>query len=51
MGFDYPLVKELLQGFGIPILFVETDSSSRSSAQLKTRLEAFAEILRKGEME
>ena len=46
MGFDYPSVKEMLHEVGTPILFMETDSSSRLSRQLKTRLEAFAEILR-----
>jgi benzoyl-CoA reductase subunit C len=44
--FDYPLLKGLLQEMGIPHLFVETDPFSDSESQIRTRLEAFAEILR-----
>ena len=45
MAFDYPAVKELLQELDIPVLLLEMDSSSMSKGQLRTRLEAFAEVL------
>ena len=46
MEFDYPLIKEVLQKLDVPILFLETEFSSGSMAQMQTRLEAFAEMLR-----
>jgi benzoyl-CoA reductase/2-hydroxyglutaryl-CoA dehydratase subunit BcrC/BadD/HgdB len=46
--FDYPFIKKRLQEIEIPALLIETDYSSASDAQIKTRLEAFAEILRGG---
>lgn len=44
--FDYPFVKGLLQEMRIPHLFLQIDSSSVSESQIRTRLEAFAEMLR-----
>ncbi|MBW2122194.1 MAG: 2-hydroxyacyl-CoA dehydratase [Deltaproteobacteria bacterium] len=46
MEFDYPLIKGLLGEMGIPVLFLETDFHSGSLGQVRTRLEAFAEMLR-----
>ena len=46
LEFDYPLITELLLEMDVPILFLETDLQSGSLGQVKTRLEAFAEILR-----
>lgn len=44
--FDYPFVKGLLHEMKIPHLFLQIDSSSVSESQIRTRLEAFAEMLR-----
>ncbi len=44
--FDYPIVKGLLQEMRIPHLFLQIDFSSASESQIRTRLEAFAEMLR-----
>ena len=44
--FDYPFVKGLLQEMRIPHLFLQIDFSSASESQIRTRLEAFAEMLR-----
>jgi len=44
--FDYPFIKRLLHEVRIPDLFLETDFPSASEPQIRTRLEAFAEILR-----
>ena len=46
MEFDYPLIKEVLQELDVPSLFLEVEFSSGSLAQIQTRLEAFAEMLR-----
>ncbi|MBW2599596.1 MAG: 2-hydroxyacyl-CoA dehydratase [Deltaproteobacteria bacterium] len=43
--YDIPLIKGSLKAMGIPILFVETDYSPRLSGQLKTRIEAFLEMI------
>ena len=43
--FDYPFVKECLHELRIPVLYLEVDSPSQTSAQIITRLEAFAEML------
>lgn len=46
LEFDYPLVKTLLGEMDIPVLFLETDLQSGSLGQARTRIEAFAEMLR-----
>jgi benzoyl-CoA reductase subunit C len=46
MEFDYPPIAKALQDLQMPILFLETDLLSDVPAQLKTRIEAFAEMLR-----
>lgn len=44
-AFDYPYIKELLEKAGIALMNVEVDDSLPTSGQLKTRLEAFLEML------
>jgi benzoyl-CoA reductase/2-hydroxyglutaryl-CoA dehydratase subunit BcrC/BadD/HgdB len=44
--FDYPFIKECLHELGIPVLYLEVDSPSTLRAQMATRLEAFAEMLK-----
>lgn len=43
--YEYPLVQRVFDRWGIPVLKVETDLSSLSRGQIRTRLEAFREIL------
>jgi Benzoyl-CoA reductase/2-hydroxyglutaryl-CoA dehydratase subunit, BcrC/BadD/HgdB len=43
--YDIPLIKRNLKAMGIPALFVETDYSPRLSGQLRTRIEAFMEMI------
>jgi bcr-type benzoyl-CoA reductase subunit C len=44
--FDYPVYKEELEGAGIPILYLEIDQQLDSFAQIETRVQSFAEMLR-----
>jgi benzoyl-CoA reductase/2-hydroxyglutaryl-CoA dehydratase subunit BcrC/BadD/HgdB len=44
--FDYPIYKEELEAAGIPILYLEIDQQMDSFAQIETRIQAFAEMLR-----
>ena len=43
--FDYPYLKESLDGAGISSLFFEIEEQTSSEGQLKTRCEAFIEML------
>jgi len=43
--FDYPDLKKGLDHKGIPNLFIETELHSFNAGQIKTRLQAFSEIL------
>lgn len=43
--YDVPLIKDLLKKMAIPALFVESDYSLRLSGQLRTRIEAFLEMI------
>jgi len=43
--FDVPDVKEYLTGLGLPVLHIEDDYKVSNVGQLKTRIEAFLEIL------
>jgi benzoyl-CoA reductase/2-hydroxyglutaryl-CoA dehydratase subunit BcrC/BadD/HgdB len=43
--FDYPDLKKGLDREGIPSLFIETDFRSLAEGQIKTRLQAFREVL------
>jgi benzoyl-CoA reductase/2-hydroxyglutaryl-CoA dehydratase subunit BcrC/BadD/HgdB len=44
-AFDYPYIKELLDRAGIPSLLLEIEDQQTTLEQLKTRLEAFIELL------
>jgi benzoyl-CoA reductase subunit C len=46
LEFDYPFFKELIGETEIPVLLLETDLQSGSLEQMRTRLEAFAEMVR-----
>lgn len=43
--FDYPDLKQALESKGIPTLLLEVEDPSYSTGQLKTRVEAFVEML------
>ncbi len=43
--YDYLIIKEILEARGIPLLKVETELGQEDLGQLKTRLEAFMEIV------
>jgi benzoyl-CoA reductase subunit C len=45
LAFDYPDIKKGLDQEGIPNLFIETGLHNYAVGQIKTRLQAFAEIL------
>ena len=44
-AFDYPCLKECLDGEEIPSIFLEVEQQISASGQLRTRLEAFVEML------
>jgi bzd-type benzoyl-CoA reductase N subunit len=44
-AFDYPYLKERLDEAGLPIMIAEVDDSLPAGGQLKTRFEAFLEML------
>ena len=44
-AFDAPDLKEYLQGKGLPVLVLEEDYPISSTARLKTRVQAFVEVL------
>ena len=44
-AFDYPYLKEYLDREGIPSMLLEVEQQTPASGQLKTRLEAFVEML------
>ena len=44
-AFDYPYIKNMLDGEGIPNLLLELDDSSPTEGQFRTRCEAFVEML------
>jgi bzd-type benzoyl-CoA reductase N subunit len=44
-AFDYPYMKDLLDTAGIPSMLLEIEDQQTSKEQLKTRIEAFIEIL------
>jgi benzoyl-CoA reductase/2-hydroxyglutaryl-CoA dehydratase subunit BcrC/BadD/HgdB len=43
--YDFPLTQQLVRRRGLPILYLETDFTTGSYGQLKTRLQAFVEVL------
>lgn len=48
--YDYPDLKKALNKAGIPSLLIQTELSTTSLAQARTRLQAFVEIIRAGEI-
>lgn len=44
-GYEIPLVKDYLEGLGLPVLAIEHDYSTASLEPLRTRFQAFAEAL------
>ena len=43
--FDAPLLKKELESLGLPVLYLEWEHSMTGTAQLKTRVEAFIEMI------
>ena len=43
--FDYPYLKQRLEAAGVPVLMVELQEAHAAEGQLRTRLEAFVEML------
>lgn len=44
-AFDYPFVRDALEAEGLKTLLIEADLDSASSGQMRTRVEAFLEVL------
>lgn len=44
-AFDYPAVRDMVSGRGIPLLLLEVEPGHLAEGQLSTRIEAFAEML------
>ncbi len=44
-GFDLPYLKGILEGAGIPSLLLELEEGGRADEQLRTRIEAFIEMI------
>jgi benzoyl-CoA reductase/2-hydroxyglutaryl-CoA dehydratase subunit BcrC/BadD/HgdB len=44
-AFDYPYLQEALEKAGIPSLVVEVEDQLQAEGQLRTRLEAFIEMI------
>jgi len=44
--FDYPILKEALEGAGIPLLYIEIDQQMDSYEQIRTRIQSFAEMIK-----
>jgi benzoyl-CoA reductase subunit C len=44
--FDAPLLKEKLESSGVPVLYLEWEHAMTGIAQLRTRIEAFIEMIR-----
>lgn len=44
-GFDVPAVKDYLEGLGLPVLFLEHEYSMVALAPLRTRVQAFLELM------
>lgn len=42
---EYKKMEKVLKEKGIPVLFIETDYSTEDSGQIKTRVEAFLEMI------
>lgn len=46
--FDYPVLKAELEEAGIPLLFLEVEQQMSALGQVRTRLQAFLEVLEQG---
>ncbi|MEE8193978.1 MAG: 2-hydroxyacyl-CoA dehydratase family protein [Dehalococcoidales bacterium] len=44
-GYEVPAVKDYLSGIGLPSIYLEYDYSQAAPAQLKTRVQAFLELI------
>jgi len=44
-GYEVPIVKDYLEGLGLPVLVIEQDYSTASLESLRTRFQAFAEAI------
>jgi len=44
-GFEVPATKSYIESFGIPVLYLEDEYSTSTLARLKTRIEAFLEMI------
>jgi benzoyl-CoA reductase/2-hydroxyglutaryl-CoA dehydratase subunit BcrC/BadD/HgdB len=44
-AFDYPYLRDALEKAGIPCLMVEVDDQLQAEGQLRTRIEAFIEMI------
>ena len=44
-AFDYPYIRELLDRAGVPSLLLEIEEQHMSFEQMRTRLEAFIEMI------
>ena len=42
-GYEVPIIKDYLEGLGLPVLIIEQDYSTASLESLRTRFQAFAE--------
>ncbi len=47
-GFDMPFLKEYLRNIEVPVLVIEDDYTGGALAQVKTRVQAFVEMLEQG---
>ncbi len=44
-GFEIPAIKSFIESLGTPVLYIEDEYSTSSLARLKTRIEAFVEMI------
>ena len=45
-GFDVPAMKSYMESKGVPVLYVEDEYSTSALGRMKTRVEAFLEMIR-----
>lgn len=43
--FDYPFVKQACDAAGVPLLNLEVDQLTETAGQVRTRIQAFSEML------
>jgi benzoyl-CoA reductase/2-hydroxyglutaryl-CoA dehydratase subunit BcrC/BadD/HgdB len=44
-GFEVPAMKSFIESAGVPVLYIEDEYSTSTLARLKTRIEAFLEMI------